>query len=139
MAITPNTNLKLLHVPLQIDYKNQLTFENQDQQFEYFNSLESLEEEHFSYQRKDNVIRFPAHIDSLLQYNYVMYQNENYNSKWFYCFITDMRYLNDNCTEISIETDVYQTWCFDISIKESFVEREMINVLDDVPRSQPFT
>ena len=46
-----------------------------------------------------------------------------------------MTYENDNCTYISIATDVYQTWQFDIEFKESFVEREMINVNNDIPGS----
>ena len=46
-----------------------------------------------------------------------------------------MRYINDGMTEILIQTDVYQTWQFDITFKESFVEREMIAVANDVPRS----
>lgn len=133
MAITPETNLKLLYVPLQLDYKNQVTFANKDAQYNFFNNLEGLEEENFSYQRKDNIIRFPAHIDSIIKYNYCMYKNSNYSNKWFYCFITNMKYLNDNCTEITIETDVFQTWQFDIIYMQSFIEREMIAVSDDVP------
>lgn len=133
MAITPETNLKLLHVPLSIDNKNQLTFSTKEAQFNYFNNLECLEDENFSYQRKDNIIRFPAHIDSLIKYNYCMYQNSNYTDKWYYCYITNMKYLNDSCTEITIETDVFQTWQFDLIYKQSFIEREMINVNDDVP------
>lgn len=65
-----------------------------------------------------------------------MYQNENYSTKWFYAFIDDMKYINDSMTEISISTDVWQTWQFDLSFLESFVEREMCNVSDDVPRLQ---
>lgn len=55
-----------------------------------------------------------------------MYQNENYGNKWFYAFITNMEYDNDYMTNISIETDVYQTWQFDIIFKKSFVEREHV-------------
>ena len=61
-----------------------------------------------------------------------MYQNENYSNKWFYAFITNMSYINDGMTEITITTDVFQTWQFDITWKQSFVEREMINVADDL-------
>lgn len=55
-------------------------------------------------------------------------------NKWFYAFITNMTYVNDNRTDITITTDVFQTWQFDINFKESFIEREMIAVSDDVPR-----
>lgn len=133
MAITPNTNLFLLKVPIEIDNKNQLTFENKEKQLEYFMSLENIEVDNFSYQRKDSTIRFPEHIDKLLEYNYCIYQNENYSEKWFYAFITNMRYLNDSVTEITIATDVWQTWQFDLKFKQSFIEREMINVAEDVP------
>ena len=59
MAITPQTNIKLLKVPIDLDNKNQLTFSNQNEQYNYFNSLKSIEADNFTYQRKDNVIRFP--------------------------------------------------------------------------------
>ena len=127
MAITPQTNLKLLKVPINIDNKNQLTFPNITTQFNYFNSLDSIEVNNFSYQRSNSVIRFPAHIDSIINYNYCMYQNKNYTDKWFYAFITDMTYINDELTDITIKTDVYQTWMFEVDIKSCFVEREHVN------------
>lgn len=127
MAITPDTNIKLLKCPLSLSNKNQLTFSNKTDQYNYFNSLPSIDVENSYYQRKDNVIHFPAHIDEIIEYNYVMYQNDNYNDKWFYAYITNMEYENDGVTNITIKTDVFQTWQFDIDFKHSFVEREHVN------------
>lgn len=134
MVITPNTNIRLVKVPINIDNKNQLTFSNKNSQFQYFNNLPHITIDDATYMRKDNVIRYPELFDNIIEYNYVMYQNENYSDKWFYAFITGMKYINDGMTEISILTDVWQTWQFDLEIKQSFVEREMINVAEDVPR-----
>lgn len=134
MTITPNTNIYLLKSPLTLSNKHQITFADSEEQFEYFSNLPNIEIEASYYQRKNSIIRFPAHIDTLLNYNYCMYQNDNYNDKWFYAFVTGMRYINDNLTEISITTDVFQTWQFDLIYKQSFIEREMINVSDDIPR-----
>lgn len=131
MAVTPNTNLFLIKCPLELDNKNQLTFNSKQEQLNYFASLPHEGNDHFSYQRKDNVIRYPAHIDSILEYNYCIYQNDNYTNKWFYAFIVNMQYLNDNCTLITIATDVFQTWQFDLEYKESFIEREHIAVNED--------
>lgn len=128
-AITPQTELRLIKCPIESDNRNQLTFSSATVQYNYFNSLPHLIVDNFTYQRKDNVIRYPAHIDSILTYNYVMYQNENYSNKWFYAFITKMEYVNDNMTLITIKTDVYQTWLFSMVWKKSFVERE--HVTDD--------
>jgi len=129
MAITPNTNLRLLKCPIEIDNKNQIKFTSKQAQYNYFNSLPSLnlDDEDISYQRKDSIIAFPEHIDNLWEYNYCMYQNENYTDKWFYCFITDMKYENDGLTYITIKTDVFQTWQFDLTFMKSFVEREHVN------------
>lgn len=139
MAIQPDTNLYLLKCPLELSNKHQITFTNKETQFEYFDSLNKLEIERISYQRKDSMIRFPAHIDSLLEYNYCMYQNDNYSEKWFYAFIVNMEYVNDNMTYIYIKTDSFQTWQFDLIFKQSFIEREMIAVSDDVPRSESYS
>lgn len=129
---SPITNIRILKSPLLLDNKNQLTFENAQKQFEYFDDLEYLEVNDASYQRKDNTIRFPEHIDNILEFNYCMYQNQNYSNKWFYAFIVNKRYENDGMTYISILTDVFQTWQFDLDFKQSFIEREMINVNDDI-------
>ena len=127
-AITPQTEVRLLKCPIESDNRNQLTFTNLTAQYNYFNSLSYLIIDNFTYQRKDSTIRYPAHIDTIISYNYVMYQNEAYTNKWFYAFITNMEYVNDNMTLITIKTDVYQTWMFQIEWKESFVEREHANV-----------
>ena len=126
-AITPQTELRLVKCPIESDNRNQMTFSNKTAQYNYFNSLPHLTVDNFTYQRKDNVIRYPAHIDSIITYNYVMYQNEAYTNKWFYAFITNMEYVNDNMTLITIHTDVYQTWQFDMVWKRSYIEREHVN------------
>lgn len=127
MAVTPQTNIRILKTPFEIDNKNQLTFSSENAQKTYFLSLPYIEEDNCTYQRKDNVIRFPAHIDNILEYNYVMYQNEAYTDKWFYAFISKMEYVNNNLTLISIVTDTFQTWQFDIIYKKMFVEREHVS------------
>lgn len=134
MAVEPTNNLKLIKCPLTLDNKNQLTFASKQAQFDYFDSLDSIEVEEISYQRKDSLLYFEGNIDSLLNYNYCMYQNKDYGEKWFYAFIGNMRYIAEETTEIQLITDVFQTWQFDLNWKESFIEREMMSVTDDIPR-----
>lgn len=133
MNITPDTNIRLLKCPLKLDNKNQITFNNLTSQYNYFSSLPYLEVEGSMYQRKDSSIYYPGLYDDLFEYDYVMYQNNNYSDKWFYAYVTGMEYINDNTTRISIATDVFQTWQFDLIYKASYVEREMIDVASDVP------
>ena len=126
-VITPNTDVILLKVPLEISDSNQLTFANATAQYNYFYGLPKLAFDKFTYQRKDNTIRVGALIDDLYAYNYVMYRNTNHSNKWFYAYITDLQYVSDQVTAISIKTDVWQTYQFDLTYKKVFVEREHVN------------
>ena len=126
--ITPQTDVILLKVPLEINDTNQLTFENKQAQYNYFYSLPKVEfEGDFTYQKKDGTIRVPALIDDIMSYNYVMYRNEAYNDKWFYAFIDNMEWKSDEVTDVSIRTDVWQTWQFDLTYKPTFIDREHTN------------
>lgn len=136
MVVTPDSRIILLKSPLKLDHSNQITFANSTAQFNYFYGLTKLEHGSFSYIRKDGVVRIPTHItendglptyEDLLGYNYCMYQNTHYKSKWFYAFITDVTYANDGMATITLETDVFQTWQFDIIYMNSFVEREHVS------------
>lgn len=137
MVVTPNTNITLLKTPFELDSLNQLTFSSKQAQYNYFNSLPKLSYDNATYQRKDGVIAFPTSptgvtYEDLIQYNYCMYQNESYDDKWFYAYITKVTYDNNGMSYIEIETDVFQTWQFDITYKPSFIDREMLAKSDDV-------
>ncbi|MCI9128673.1 MAG: peptidoglycan DD-metalloendopeptidase family protein [Eubacterium sp.] len=126
MIVYPHTNLKLLNVPLTPDYKYTLDFTNAIEQTTYFISKTVRSNFEFNYQRKDDIISIDCEIDKLYNCNYVMYQNSNFSDKWFYAFITDMKYINEQVTHIKIDTDVFQTWLFDFKINPSFVVREHV-------------
>lgn len=127
MVITPQTNIKILKVPITLDNSNQLTFTNATEQYNYFNSLSKLEYDSCTYQRKDNYMAIAEDADTLQEYNYCMYQNEQYGNKWFYAYITNISYQGNNVSYVTIKTDVFQTWQFDLTYKRSFIEREHTN------------
>ena len=135
MAFTPEGKLYLLNVDLQLSNKNQLDFENTTEQYNYFYKMRDPEFSitDYTYMRKDSSIAVPFNIDKLWNINYVMYQNSNFSSKWFYAFIIGKEYLSDNVTRIYLKTDVFQTWQFDFYISSSFIERAMIDVNLDLP------
>ena len=132
ISITPQGQVYLCKTPLENDYKNQLTFSNKTSQLNYFNTTIQKSFNEYTYIKKDNVIRVSENIDKIRTCNYLFYRNngfvdENGNVRVFYCFITNMEYINENATAITFETDVFQTWQFDIEYKRCFVEREHVN------------
>ena len=134
MNLQPDTDILLLHVPLDLSYKNQISFETIKEQEKYFKSKKVYEYNEVSYQRKNGFMRIDLNFDELYNVNYVMYKNNTMPGKWIYAFVSRMEYASENSTYVYIETDVFQTWWFDMKFHECFVEREMINVNDDVPR-----
>ena len=121
------SKVHVLNVPIDREYKHTFYFANQTAQENYFTSKKVKSFTDFTYQRKDSKMRIPVPFDEAIKYNYVMYQNKAYSDKWFYAFITDYEFKGEDSTNITIETDVIQTWMFDYEIKPSFVEREHVN------------
>lgn len=127
ISVTPQGNIYLCKTPLENDYKNQLTFTSANAQEQYFNSKVTNTFSNYTYIKNDNVIKVGINIDSIRQCNYLFYRNTGFSNKLFYCFITDMQYVNENCTAITIETDCFQTWYFQLQYNRCFVEREHVN------------
>ena len=126
-VIEPNSTIYLIKSPIELDNDNQLDFANATAQYNYFSSLPKISLTGATFQRKDGTIRYPASMESVLDYNYCMYKNTNYGNKWFYAFITDIQWLSNDSCAISIKTDVWQTWQFDLTFKKCFVVREHVN------------
>ena len=127
ISITPQGDIYLCKTPLENDYKNQLTFTNATSQLTYFNSKIEKTLDNYTYIKKDNIIKVGYPIDEIIDCNYMFYKNTGFTNKYYFCFITNMEYINENCTSISFETDVFQTYQFNIQYKPCFVEREHVN------------
>lgn len=125
--ISPKGSLYLCKTQLENDYKNQLTFTNKEKQQEYFQSKVTNSFSNYTYIRKDGTIKIEASIDTIINCNYLFYKNNDFSDKYYYCFITNIEYLSENSSLITFETDVFQTWYFDINYKQCFVEREHVN------------
>ena len=117
----------LLNVPLEDDMRNTLYFANASAQHTYFENNISKTYTNVSYQSETRTFRCPDQIDTVRQYNYIMWQNTAYSNKWFYAFIKKMTYVSDGYTDVVFEVDPLQTFMFDIEVKPSFIEREHTN------------
>lgn len=126
MEITPSTVLYVLSgVPLDNTYNHTLYFTTQSAQANYFMSKAKSTLSRLTFQRHTNdSIKVGIPIGSLYDCNYIMFRNSAYDNKWFYAFITNVEYINNNTSIIYYQIDVLQTWHFDYKLGECFVERE---------------
>lgn len=125
----PSGKILIGRVPFDNSYRHTLTFSSVSEQTSFMMGRmdSSLEKDTYTYVRMNNSIRVMFNAEQLYTYDYVMYQNLNYGSKWFYAFIVGVNYVNENCTELVLELDVMQTWYFDYTLKSCFVEREHVD------------
>jgi hypothetical protein len=127
--MTPITSVKILkNVPLDKTYKDTLDFSSVSSQVSFFTAKAKYTFTDLTPIRMQNSIRVPIVADNLYDCNYIMFQNANFGTKWFYAFITSIQFVNPAMCTINFEIDVWQTWQLDITVKPSFVEREHINI-----------
>ena len=126
--IVPNTDVYLLRdIKITPTYTDTIYFANRTKQLEYFsdaNKRVATLTKH-SYQRHSRGwLKVALSAGVVAQANYMMFKNTSYENKWFYAFVTDWEYVNDNTTLISYMIDDIQTWFFDCTLGDCFVERE---------------
>lgn len=131
MTFNPSSTIYLCNVPIDSTYKNQIYFATKLQQQSYFTQRVVKTFTNYLTVRKTladgslvSSVKVDANIDSLYNCNYMYYQNANHGTRFFYAFVKKLIYINEGTTEIVFETDVYQTWLFDVIIKPSYVVRE---------------
>lgn len=125
MYVEPNTNIYLLSgVPLDREHVNTLYFSNTTEQANYFSSKAVASLTRNTYQRiKRGYARVEGKAETLYKCNYMMFQNSSHGRKWFYAFITNVEYINENCCEIEFEIDNIQTWLTEMKLGHCMIER----------------
>ena len=124
---TPETNVHLCsNIPLNNSYQDTISFTDLNAQLNYFFSKDVHSFDTFTFQRHDHAIRVPVNAETMNGINYAIYRNANFGSKWFYAFVTKIEYVNQSTSLVYLEQDYIQTWYIELTLKESFVERETV-------------
>lgn len=118
-------------VPWQSDYKHVRYFSSKAEQDSYFNSRTIIK----SFD-KAKVVRTANQFSMLLtltpaqanKVSYLRFTNGNLDGKTYYCFVKGIAYEGDNRCRLFIEVDFYQTFRFDVSFANSYIERQHGNV-----------
>ncbi len=125
--VAPNGQVRLLaNVPLDSNFENTLYFESELAQRTYFLGLTPVHTMSNATRIRDGVIAVDAGEDSILNCNYLMFQNQNFSTKWFYAFITGRQYVNNGTTYISYQIDDIQTYLIsgNVTLLQCLIERQ---------------
>lgn len=124
--IVPNTEIRLLNnVKLTNSYEHTGYFPDIQTQTNKFLSKTKHVLSDYSYtQYSNNKINVELPVGTCLDCSYMMFKNTSYENKWFYAFITDVEYVNNETTRLTFELDEIQTWYFEHRLNACMVERE---------------
>lgn len=126
----PNTTFKLCNVTWDMGYRDIVRFKDKKTQKEWFDSLDGLEFKGCSMAKYGLPVRIPVPFAQASQYNYLIATNSydfDTPRSWYY-FIQTVDYVNAQTTQLNIQLDVWQSFQFDITLGNAYVERGHVGV-----------
>ena len=117
-------------IKLDREYKNVLDY-SQNDMLTLLRSNGHLVTEltNCSFIRQHQSIKVDITYTQAITSNYIAFENPDYNSKWFFAWIDEVKWLGEKCVELTYTVDVWSPWSGNLTKKACWVERE--HVADD--------
>ena len=126
------TNIDLLgSVPWQSDYKHVRYFSSKADQDSYFNSrtkIRSIENAKVVRTANDFSLLLELTPAQANKVSYLRFTNGKLDNKTYYAFVKGISFESQGRCRLFVELDFYQTFLFDVSFANSYIERQHGNV-----------
>lgn len=127
--VQPNSTLQLFKgINLDNRYLHTIYFADEASQNTYFTGkvTSGLTFNNLTYRRYTSTsVKIQTDATKLLGVTYMRFKNDRTVDKWFYAFVLNVDYINENTAVVYYEIDVMQTWFFQGgSIRPCMVLRE---------------
>lgn len=129
MRIVPDSTITL-YGGVDIDNGEQLVFKSRANQTAYFQSKLVRAQTPCTVVRKTGRLRVEIAGSVIATCNYLSFINPSFDNKIVYARIVDYDYINNECVEISYIIDYWQTWMFDVTFENMYIEREHLSQAD---------
>ena len=130
-----DTVVELINVPWNNDYRDIVKFASKSARDAWMSGRTSsgIKITQLSYVRANEPVRIDVPFNRAIKYNYLRVTNPiqpipNDEAKAFFYFILDVRYIAPFTTELVIQLDVWQTYGYDITFGNCYVERSHIGI-----------
>ena len=114
------------NIKMDRNYNNVLSY-SEDEILALCESNKVAELDDYSFIRTNNVISSNFSYETVLQANYIAFQNKDYSNKWFFAWIDDVIYKGDRNTQIMYTIDSWSTWYDYWNAQTCFVIREHVD------------
>lgn len=108
-------------VRLTPEYTHTIWFKSASDQWAYFVGKSVKAYQNYTYVRKSWSLKVEATMEQARTWSYMFFAN---GGKIWYYFITNIEYINDNTVELFVEMDVMQSYMFDYTLLDCFIERQ---------------
>lgn len=129
MVIVPSSTITLYR-NVDVDNEETLSFSSITNQTAYFQSRIMRQAVPCTVVKKTGSLRLAVLGTVVAQCNYLSFINPDFDNKTIYARITDYDYINNECVEIDYVIDAWQTWMFDVTIEDTYIEREHLSQSD---------
>ena len=125
--VQPNSRIEFFDdIGISEDYNDTLYFVSESAKDTYFDSINRLAHVDKCYYARDHrgFVRVELPMSTLIHSQYMRFKNTSYENKWWYAFVKDVAYINDNTTEVQFELDPMMSWMGEFHPASCFVERQ---------------
>jgi hypothetical protein len=135
---TPGSRIAMVNVPWNNDYRDIVKFASKAALNTYLDTLEGVGViiENMSYLKPNQPIRINTPFNSAYRFNYIRVSNPiqpvpSDITRDYYYFVTDVRYVAPMTTEIVVQLDIWQTFGYDVTFGNSYIERGHIGIANE--------
>ncbi len=135
---TPNSVVSLHNVPWNTDYRDIVYYDNQNDLDTYLNSVQGLSYTNSSYLKANEPVVLGVPFNKVYKYNYLRVYNPAQplgggvdEPRTFYYFITGVRYLSPQATQIDLQLDVWQTFSRYVKFGRCYIEHGHIGIANE--------
>lgn len=130
---TENTTLTLINVPWNNDYRDVWRASSRSALDSWIDgNADKLVLQNVSLAKFDRNVRVNTPINRAMQHNYLRAANgaapTGDTQRTYYYFILDYKQIAPNTTELMLQLDVWQTFGYDVTLGNCFIERGHIGI-----------
>lgn len=125
--VQPNSRIEFFDdIGITKDYNDTLYFATMAQKDAYFGNINRLAHVDNCYYARDNrgFVRVELPMNTLIHAQYMRFKNTSFENRWWYAFVDDVIYVNNNTTEVQFTLDPMMSWMGSFTIAQCFVERQ---------------
>lgn len=125
--IQPNSTIEFFSdLNLSDNYENTLYFPSEQSKNTYFDNLTPIARVlNCTYTRENRgFVRVEVPISTLIGASYMRFKNTSFENKWFYAFVKNVDYVNNQTTQVQFMIDKMMTWMGVFTLNQCYIARQ---------------